>query len=306
MMKRRTKGLKRRRGKSAGVIEELVLSRREFQLNVLHTSRTGEIVSKAPKAFDVWFVKLNTVYKGVPYSVVAEWTQEGRLAPIDKVRPAKTTLPWTDIGEHELFADYVARPIATGVVQVGAAATVAPPGVAQTIPSSTTADADNVLPEAEELTFRRPAGEEDDDVDMIPLIDVSMVLLVFFIIMRAAGALSPIDVPEMKYAGQLRNDPDAITINIDKQDEFTIFYSVRVGVSPPTPEHDNLETPAKAMEAVDELIAGTQKPSEIRIACRKDLPRERVYEIRRELEKRRKDNKNITYSATVLEAPKPQ
>jgi biopolymer transport protein ExbD len=263
-------------------------------------------VSKAPKAFDVWFVKANTVYKAVPYGVVAEWTQQGRLSPIDKVRPTKTNLAWIDIGEHELFADYVERPIATGVVHVGAAGESAHRD--GDLPSATAepADTSTVLQEAEEIKFRRPSGEEDDDVDMIPLIDVSMVLLVFFILMRAAGALSPIDVPEMKYAGELRNDPNAITINIDKKDEFTIFYSVRQGQAAPTPDHDNLDTPAKAIGAVDELLAGSQTPPEIRIACRKDLPRERVYEIRRELDKRRKDNKNISYFATVLEAPKPK
>jgi biopolymer transport protein ExbD len=304
MKTRTTKPKKRRKGKSAGAIDQAAFLGGNSLLHVLHISGTGDIVSKAPKAFDVWFVKLNTVYKGVPYTVVAEWTQQGRLAPFDKVRPTKTTLPWTDISEHELFGDYVQRPIATGVVQVGAAATSAQS--ASSIPSGESTDAAEVLPEAEELTFRRPSGEDDDDVDMIPLIDVSMVLLVFFILMRAAGALSPIDVPEMKYAGQLRNDPNAITINIDKKDEFTIFYSVRMGASPPTPDHDNLDTPAQVMAVVDELIAGSDNPSEIRIACRKDLPRERVYEIRRELDKRRKDNKNLSYSATVLEAPQPK
>ena len=38
-------------------------------------------MAKPPKAFDVWFVTANTVYKGVPYNVVADWAQQGRLAP---------------------------------------------------------------------------------------------------------------------------------------------------------------------------------------------------------------------------------
>ncbi|MDR7387550.1 MAG: M20/M25/M40 family metallo-hydrolase, partial [Armatimonadota bacterium] len=56
--------------------------------------------------------------------------------------------------------------------------------------------------------------EDDDEVDMIPLIDISMVLLVFFIMIQAAGALAPVDVPEMRFAGELTADPNAITITI--------------------------------------------------------------------------------------------
>ncbi len=171
-------------------------------------------------------------------------------------------------------------------------------------PSATDASTHVELPEAEEITFRRPPSEEDDDVDMIPLIDVSMVLLVFFIIMRAAGSVSPVDVPEMRYAGQLSNDPEAITISIEKKDELTAYYTVRLGAASALPENDNLKTPEEAIKAVDQLLAGLQRPPEVRIACRKDLPRERVYEIRRELEPRQKKNQINSFTATVIEAPK--
>src|ERR671912_648511 len=101
------------------------------------------MAAKPPKAFDVWFVAANTVYKGVPYGVVAE-------QPVELPDPK--------------------------------------PGP------------------------RRSRFDEDDDVDMIPLIDISMVLLVFFIMVQATGAMAPTDVPEMRYAGQLSTDPNAITI----------------------------------------------------------------------------------------------
>ena len=36
----------------------------------------------------------------------------------------------------------------------------------------------------------RPHGDEDDDVDMIPLIDISLVLLIYFMMTSAISALS--------------------------------------------------------------------------------------------------------------------
>jgi len=59
------------------------------------------MAAKPPKAFDVWFVAAEQVYKGVPYNVVADWTQQGRLAPTDMVRPTGTKEGWVKISAHE-------------------------------------------------------------------------------------------------------------------------------------------------------------------------------------------------------------
>jgi hypothetical protein len=112
-----------------------------------------------------------------------------------------------------------------------------------------------------------------------------------------------VDVPEMKYAGQLTADPDAITITIEKQNTEDVIYSVRVGQAPPEPNRADLKTPEQAVAALKDALRGTQRPPEVRIACRKDLPRERVYELRRELEKVRKDRMINNVVATVVEAP---
>lgn len=249
---------------------------------------------RPPKALDVWFMAANTVYKAVPYNVVADWTQQGRLAPGDQVRPTGATTPWVAVGEHELLADYLPRPTTAKAVPATAPASAAPAGEAVE------------LPEPDALAFRRPAGAEDDDVDMIPLIDISMVLLVFFIMIRAAGALAPVDVPEMRWAGQLSADPEAITITVDKLNEQDVYYSVRVGQTAPRPEHDMLPTPEKAVLAMNELLTSASRPPEVRIACLKQLPRERVYELRRELEPFQKKNQINNIIATVVEAPKDQ
>jgi biopolymer transport protein ExbD len=252
-------------------------------------------VAKPPKAFDVWFVVANTVYKGVPYNVVADWAQQGRLAATDMVRPAGTNMAWATVAEHEFLSDYLPRPSAATAVP--AASEVA--AVRGQAPLAEAAE----LPDPEELTYHGPKGEDDDEVDMIPLIDISMVLLVFFIMLQAASALPSIDVPEMTYAGQLTNDPGAITITIEKLNEEDVYYSVRLGPLAPKPEHDQLNTPAKAIAALNELLAGIQRPPEVRVACRKDLPYQRVIEVQEELESLQKKGHINNFVATVVEAP---
>ena len=252
------------------------------------------MAAKPPKAFDVWFVAANTVYKAVPYNVVAEWTLGGRLGAADMVRPSGTQAPWAKVGTHALLTDYLPRLTAT------AAPT---PAVGEAlIPAVAISETPVELPDPE-LPPSVSRFEDDDEVDMIPLIDISMVLLVFFIIIQAAGALAPVDVPEMKYGGHLSSDPEAITITIEKSSDTDVYYSVRVGGVSPKPGHDQLPTPEAAIKALTEALSGATRPPEVRIACRKDLPRERVYELRRELEPLRKKGIINSTVATVVEAP---
>lgn len=264
--------------------------------------------AKPPKAFDVWFVAANTVYKGVPYNVVADWAQQGRLTGTDQVRPAGTEDAWAPVADNDLLADYLPRPAAKAVPKTEPKPEPIPnpgsPGAATSAPPAPDAEPARPveLPDPEPGPAR-PRFEDDDEVDMIPLIDISMVLLVFFIMIQASGALAPVDVPEMKYAGQLSNDPDAITITVEKQNAETVYYSVRVGPAPPLPNHDLLNTPEAAIAALTEALATATRPPEVRIACRRDLPRERVYELRRELEPLRKKGVINSTVATVVEAP---
>lgn len=258
-------------------------------------------MSKPPKAFDVWFVAANTVYKGVPYNVVADWARQGRLAATDVVRPAGTNRAWATVAEDEFLSDYLARPAAAKAVPAAGAVAASAEPVEAAARSTEPPAAE--LPDPEEVTFRRASGDEDDEVDMIPLIDISMVLLVFFIMLQAASALPSIDVPEMKYAGQLTNDPTAITISVEKLNEDQVYYSVRLGPVAAKPEHDLLETPAKAIAALNELLANVQRPPEVRIACRQDLPYQRVLELQEDLEPLQKKGYINNFVATVVEAP---
>jgi biopolymer transport protein ExbD len=253
--------------------------------------------AKPPKAFDVWFVAANTVYKAVPYNVVADWTSQGRLGPADKLRPAGTEVEWKAVPLWPLFADYLPRPSAAKVVaQAETPATDATGSpVVLSLPDA---------PEEEALLTSRKEADEDDDVDMIPLIDISMVLLVFFIMISAAGALSPVDVPEMRYGGELRTDPEAITIAIERANAEDVVYSVREGTQPAKKENDRLQFYKDSLEALDRLLTERVRPPEVRIACEKDLPSDRVHELAKELAKRQKAGKINSFVAIVNEAPK--
>jgi biopolymer transport protein ExbD len=257
----------------------------------------GRLVASPPKAFDVWFVAANTVYKQVPYQVVADWTQQGRLAAADMLRPAGSKDSWKRVDEFELMADYLPRP---------ALAAVPVPATAGDTPGGATAPAAVPEPPEDDYHPHRQAESEDDDVDMIPLIDISMVLLVFFIMLRAAGALSPVDVPDMTYAGEMKADPEAVTISVEKATATDVVYSVRVGENAPRKDHADLPNPEAALAVLDEILAERPRPPEVRIACARDLPSERVFELIRELKSRKDKNYINSFCAEVNEAPKQQ
>jgi biopolymer transport protein ExbD len=201
------------------------------------------------------------------------------------VRPSGVNSPWMRVGDHPLLSDFLftAAPVA---------------------PAADLAEQMHEIEMDVGWGKKTRGGEgEDEDVDMIPLIDISMVLLVFFIMIQAAGALAPVDVPEMRYAGELKADPDAVTITIEKLNTESVYYSVRVGNVSPRPEHDKLPTPEAAIKALNEVLVGVTRPPEVRIACLKELPRERVYELRRELEPLRKRGIINSTLETVVEAP---
>jgi len=159
----------------------------------------------ADNAFDVWIVDRNTVYQRVPYDVVADWVQEGRLLEKDCVRPAgQTSVAWQRIKEHPQLAPFLAP--------------LEPPP--EENPTEVEQEVDLVIEQ-------RVKDEEDDDVDMIPLIDISMVLLVFFI-MTAENLVAglPVNSPE-SYVAELVNQqlstiPIAVLYNEINQLEFFV------------------------------------------------------------------------------------
>ena len=120
---------------------------------------------------DVWLTEPNTVYREVPYTVVADWVQQSRIQPDDMLRPSGTA-QWFRVGDSPEFKPYI------------------PTREAVSVEDEASAREDIVL----DFRWKKRRDEGEDDVDMIPLIDVSLVLLVFFMLTSTvadAGSLIP-------------------------------------------------------------------------------------------------------------------
>ena len=234
-----------------------------------------------PAAFDVWFVAADTVYKGVPSDVLLGWAEQGRVAAADKFRPAGSAAGWGRVGADPFFAAFLYR------------------GGAAVSPQAAGAAREQLEPVELDVRVRR-AEEEDDDPDMIPLIDISLVLLIFFMMTSVVTSLSPVDVPPMRHAPEPSTDADAITLLIDKKGD-DVYYAVRVGEEAIPAEDTNLPTPEACLKRLDAKLAGAKRPPEVRIACHRKLEGERVDDLIGELDRRRRDGKINSYGAEVNE-----
>jgi biopolymer transport protein ExbD len=135
--------------------------------------------AKKQRLLDVWVMELNTVYREVPFVVVTDWLQQGRLLGDDCVRLAGSK-KWHHVSAVPAFAPYVPK-----------------------VEPHRAEDKAEAL-EPVELGFdwgHTTREEEDEDVDMIPLIDISLVLLIFFMMTASVGSgvLSNIDTPSARH-----------------------------------------------------------------------------------------------------------
>src|SRR5713101_2085864 len=105
--------------------------------------------------FDVWLTHAGTVYRSVPFGVVTDWIQQGRLLEDDRIRPVGTE-QWFILGEVPAFASFIPRP--------------------ELLRTDEQAEALEPVETAFSWGKKGHDGEEADP-DMIPLIDVSLVLL---------------------------------------------------------------------------------------------------------------------------------
>ena len=127
--------------------------------------------------YDVWIIEANTVYREVPFDAVADWVQQGRLLEDDMLRPSGTA-DWRRLGDFMDFSVYVPKP----------AAEPEPPSAVEPME-----------PVEPGIVWKKRSDLEDNEVDMIPLIDVSLVLLIFFMLItndvsggsRLSGRRSP-------------------------------------------------------------------------------------------------------------------
>ncbi len=144
---------------------------------------------------DVWLVEANTVYREVPYTVVTDWIQQSRLVADDMLRPSGTR-EWFKVGGSPEFSAFLPT----------------------SQPFEVQDDATALEPVEMEFGWKRGHEDEDDDPDMIPLIDISLVLLIFFIMTSvAAPVLSGVNTP-IAINGFVIDKTDLLIVAIDVDD----------------------------------------------------------------------------------------
>lgn len=230
------------------------------------------------QALDVWIVESNVVYKGVPFEVVSDWVQQGRLLEDDRVRPPRSG-EWVRLGLYPALAAYLPR--------------------AEPFRADDRAEA--LEPVELGMTWNRRRPDEEEDVDMIPLIDVSLVLLIFFMMtatVGGAGGLIP--TPKTRHATDLASTPFWIGIDCrkdadgnpvrDARGDYIPVYSFGEGEK--LADAWNLGTREELLKLFDQRVtAGAEV--EVRIKGNPLLPYEVIRDLTVALEPR-KSRKQIS------------
>ncbi len=207
--------------------------------------------------FDVWLTTANRVYKAVPYEVVSDWLQQGRIVSSDRVRPVGDD-DWRTVEDYPTLAVYL--PVAS--------------------PSAANDDAESLQPLDLGITIRRGRHETDEDVDMVPLIDISLVLLIFFMMTATvASGGSNIVVPETQFA-TLTSDRAMLWVGIDIGPDLQPVYSVGVGEQMAAEGDQQLSADA-AIERIRQKLRTREagRPMSIRVAGHHRLPFETVQQF---------------------------
>ena len=211
-------------------------------------------MAASQRSLDVWIVDLNKVYTGVPFTVVTDWLQQGRLLAADRVRLAGKQ-KWHPIEGVPALTPYLPK--------------------AQPLEIEDRAEAMEPI----DLGLQSPKvrEEEDDDVDMIPLIDVSLVLLIFFMMTTAisSGVFSPIPTPQAKHQlASISADTFWLGIEVDK-DKVT-----RYSLGKDSEKKQYLVAPTEDGKEVfaelERILESEQGKVEIRLRADKSLPIETI------------------------------
>lgn len=149
------------------------------------------------KYYDVWIIKANQVIREIPATTILQWIGERRLISRDKIRPAGTA-EWFEVGLH---------------------------------PSLGNNPVQKVNIESEDFEYPSQLFGKyqivDDDIDMIPLIDVSLVLLVYFLMSTSSMGSGPsTKLPIAEYAS-VKGIKDQAWIEIDSNKIFVVGFAER-------------------------------------------------------------------------------
>lgn len=204
---------------------------------------------------DIWIVESNTVYKEVPFAVVTDWVQQGRLLEDDMFKPSGTK-DWIKIGGWGEFQPYFPKPE----------------------PNRTEDQSEALEAVHTDFTFKRPHDDEDDDVDMIPLIDVSLVLLVFFMLTATGANLAAfVKTPEVEYSDVV-DDPSSFRIDIDN-DNGRPLYSLGVGTKAAEESEKDLRNLGAVLDRLKVRLATVPTTVDVVINADKDLKSKVVRDV---------------------------
>ena len=227
------------------------------------------MADKSKFFFDIWLVHGNSVYRAVPYEVVTDWIQQGRLLDDDRIRPAGAE-QWFVLAEVPAFAAFIPKPDAL----------------------RTDEQAEALEPLETGFAWSHKGEEGDQDVDMIPLIDISLVLLIFFMMTSAVAVASRIKIPEAVGLSELASEKAKmiwVGINYDGPDQ-PVRYSISVNNDEAKEGSNNLNKD-EVLRRIDDILAVQAPVPEIRVAAHRELSFDLVKEIAVALEKYKADQK---------------
>ena len=97
-------------------------------------------------------------------------------------------------------------------------------------------------------------------MDMIPLIDISLVLLIFFMMTMTVAAISRIQVPDdaqrLRHSNRTRMSCGSTSTSRDGQR----VYALGIGTSSPAPEDDNLGSDVELIDRLDARLRTLTEP----------------------------------------------
>jgi biopolymer transport protein ExbD len=222
-------------------------------------------MAEKKRFLDVWIIESNTVYREVPFTVVSDWVQQGRLLADDMLRPSGTA-QWFRLGGMPAFAAYLPK----------------------AVPYRVEDQAEALEQVQVDFAWKRRPEDEDEDVDMIPLIDVSLVLLIFFIMISSvtAGALGGIKLPITEEGSKV--DPNTIWVGIQlpAQAGGAPVYSLGEGAKRKDLVDGSQETTDRAvlLKSLDGLLRDKPDDTEVRIRADGDMTCDTVMDLMGEIQ----------------------
>jgi len=215
----------------------------------------------APRRFiDVWIIESNTVYREVPFTVVVDWIQQGRLLEDDMIRPSGTA-EWMKVGASPMFAPYLPK----------------------AMPAVVEDKAEALESVSLDFGWKKRHDEEDDDVDMIPLIDVSLVLLIFFMMTAAVAAASVVIQTPPTENAEIAEGSSAIWIGININPPKSMIPSYSIGTGKRGTIKNNL-TQSQCLDQLEQLLDEQQGKVEVTIHAHEQLPAREVRSLTVKLE----------------------